>query len=139
MSSDSSSPNTKLASKRKPPLDDEVSSDVDENGLAHDLQDDNVGVLSHAEQRRQKKRELKAAKAIEVVAKKRKLNDGSAAETSSSSRVPKEAKPKRQNSVWVGNLSYATTRDALKQFFDGVGEITRINIPQRPGKGENLG
>lgn len=49
-------------------------------------------------------------------------------------------KAKRQNSVWVGNLSFKTTTDALRGFFDGVGEITRIHMPMRAGaKGENTG
>lgn len=143
MSSDSSSSSasTKAASKRKPPPDTETASDDDENSGSGLDQDGDVGVLSHAERRKQKKRELKATKASEALAaaKKRKLNDGSAAKSSSTSRLPDEAKLKRQNSVWVGNLSYQTTRDMLKQYLDGAGEITRIHMPQRPGTGENLG
>jgi len=141
MSSDSSSSseNAKAASKRKPPPDVEIASDDDESSGSGSDQDEDVGVLSHAERRRQKKRELKTAKAVEATTKKRKLNDGSAARNPSTGRSPDETKLKRQNSVWVGNLSYQTTRDMLKQYFDGVGEITRIHMPQRPGTSEILG
>ncbi|KAG9317741.1 hypothetical protein JVU11DRAFT_1958 [Chiua virens] len=49
---------------------------------------------------------------------------------------------KRQNSVWVGNLSFRTTQEALRGFFDGVGTITRIHMPMRCGRelqNENMG
>ena len=91
-------------------------------------------VLSHAERRKRKKR---------------KLNSGDAAPGeipgSSTSSKPKKVKvkggkktgevseggdalPKRQNSVWVGNLAYKTTSVALKGFFEGL-EVTRIHMP----------
>ncbi|KAL4081504.1 hypothetical protein V8B97DRAFT_2020265 [Scleroderma yunnanense] len=138
MSPDSSSSSSSSPSKRKLPLDDATSDDEENSSdsLDQNQPDEDVGVLSHAERRRQKKRELKA---VEAAAKKRKLNDGSAATSQSTSRVSDETRLKRQNSVWVGNLSYKTTRDALKQYFDGSGEITRIHMPKRPGTGENLG
>ncbi|KAF7352416.1 hypothetical protein MVEN_01206100 [Mycena venus] len=93
-----------------------------------------VPVLSHAEQRRQKRRE-KQEKLGQPV-KKRKLPDGSAATTG--------APAKRQNSVWVGNLTFKTTPENLTEFFKEVGEITRINMPTKapnaPGaKAENRG
>jgi RNA recognition motif-containing protein len=85
--------------------------------------DDDEPVLSHAEQRRQKKLKQNKDHTIPPPTK----NSG----------------PKRQNSVWVGNLSFKTTPISLKNFFDGVGEITRINLPMKPpnGKGprENSG
>ncbi|KZS97833.1 hypothetical protein SISNIDRAFT_481720 [Sistotremastrum niveocremeum HHB9708] len=40
-------------------------------------------------------------------------------------------KPHRENSVWVGNLAFKTTPDALRNFFDGVGMITRIHMPTK--------
>ncbi|KAF8638556.1 hypothetical protein AX17_002099 [Amanita inopinata Kibby_2008] len=85
-------------------------------------------VLSHAEKRHLKKKEQKA----EVLKKSKK---SAKAEVSTS---------KRQNSVWVGNLSYKTTVEDLKSFFSGAGEITRVNMPLKassmPGrKSENRG
>jgi len=79
-------------------------------------------VLSHAERRRQKRR---------------KLNSGDAAPTSPQPKKGKKsgevseggnALPKRQNSVWVGNLAYKTTAVMLKTFFEGL-EVTRIHMP----------
>lgn len=144
MSSNSSSTSLRPAKKRKSPPTEEVPSDDDESSSStseadEDEPDDDAHVLSHAERRRQKKRELKAAKAVEVAApKKRKLDDSSAIKATKAA-PSSESKPKRENSVWVGNLSYKTTRDALEHFFDGIGEITRIHMPKRPVTGENLG
>ena len=45
--------------------------------------------------------------------------------------LPPSKVPKRQNSVWVGNLSYKTTPVSLRGFFEGVGEITRIHMPMK--------
>jgi RNA recognition motif-containing protein len=33
----------------------------------------------------------------------------------------------------VGNLSYKTTQESLRRFFDAVGEITRVHLPTKPG------
>jgi RNA recognition motif-containing protein len=99
--------------------------------------DDSV-VLSHAEKRRQKKKDEKAR---DRPSKKRKVTDSSVADVSAKdSKSAGNSKPKRQNSVWVGNLWFKTTPDALRDFFDGVGEITRIHMPTKKGtKGENMG
>jgi len=99
--------------------------------------DDSV-VLSHAEKRRQKKKDEKAR---DRPSKKRKVTDNSVADVSAKdSKSAGNSKPKRQNSVWVGNLWFKTTPDALRDFFDGVGEITRIHMPTKKGtKGENMG
>ncbi|KAI6003601.1 hypothetical protein EDD15DRAFT_2156258, partial [Pisolithus albus] len=117
-------------------------SDDDESSSSSSSETDELNndarVLSHAERRRQKKRELKAAKTIEAPHKKRKLVDDSSATTTRAAATG-EPKLKRENSVWVGNLSYKTTRDGLKHFFDGIGEITRIHMPKKPVTGENLG
>lgn len=95
-------------------------------------------VLSHAERRRKKKEQKLAANVKEEegsTMKKRKLKDGSA----------KAVVPiKRQNSVWIGNMSFKTTQEDLQTFFEDVGEITRINLPTKraagPGfKPENRG
>ncbi|KAJ7591487.1 hypothetical protein C8J56DRAFT_935691 [Mycena floridula] len=82
--------------------------------------------------RRQKKKEQKST-SEESKPKKRKLDKGAS-----------DATTKRQNSVWVGNMLFKTTGDDLRNFFDGVGEITRIHMPtkasSKPGaKPENRG
>jgi hypothetical protein len=132
-SSDSSSPSKRVKRKRASGEPD----DVAETPEIAPAQDDAVA-LSHAERRRQKKKDQKAQ---EQPSKKRKLTDGSVADVS-----PKDSKPtdgsklKRQNSVWVGNLWYKTTPEALRDFFDGVGEITRLHMPTKKGtKGEIMG
>ncbi|KAH9482285.1 Nucleolar protein 13 [Psilocybe cubensis] len=137
--------------KNSAPSDDEEDSsqglggpDSEKNAVksdAEDIQDSEEPVLSHAERRRKKKEEKLAAKLAEEgkALKKRKLKDGSA------KVVDNSAPTKRQNSVWVGNLSFKTTQENLRAFFDGVGEITRINMPTKavangPGqKPENRG
>ena len=86
-------------------------------------------VLSHAERRRQKKRKLNSGDAVPA--------NVSGSSTSSKPRKEKKsseiseggnALPKRQNSVWIGNLAYKTTAVTLKAFFEGL-EITRIHMP----------
>ncbi|KAF7302082.1 hypothetical protein MIND_00774900 [Mycena indigotica] len=79
-------------------------------------------VLSHKQKRMQKKKEKEEAKAASK--KKRKLPDGSAVSV-------KDDKGKRQNSVWVGNLNFKTTPEALSAFFKDAGEVTRINMPHK--------
>lgn len=143
-SSSSSSPFASPLSSKKRELsqDEEVDSDSDEISSSEtDLKGPSIhaAVLSHAERRRQKKRVLKASNEAERASKRQKLDDGSAAKSKPGQAADK-TKPKRQNSVWVGNLSFKTTKEALKQFFDSVGGVTRIHMPQKPGsKGENLG
>ncbi|KAF9645998.1 hypothetical protein BDM02DRAFT_3066943, partial [Thelephora ganbajun] len=99
----------------------------------------NEPVLSHAEKRRQKKRKLNSGDPIPVG-----VSEPPTESTSTSSKPKKgkekkgkkagdsfesgDALPKRQNSVWVGNLAYKTTAVALKNFFEGL-EITRIHMP----------
>jgi RNA recognition motif-containing protein len=89
-------------------------------------------VLSHAERRRRKKEQKLAAKSKEEegsATKKRKLKDG----------IAKVVVPtKRQNSVWVGNMSFKTTQENLRTFFTNVGEITRINMPTKAATGPGL-
>jgi hypothetical protein len=91
---------------------------------------DDIPVLSHAERRRQKKKQK--AGAVE----KPSMNTTATVSSELSGDVKlrdvkSDPLPKRQNSVWVGNLSFKTTEDALKSFFDGVGEITRIHMPTK--------
>jgi len=77
-------------------------------------------VLSHAAQRKLRKKEQKKAKCVQP---------------SSESTV--EAAPKRQHSVWVGNLAFKTTVQSLRAFFQrGVPgcEVTRVHLPKKTGK-----
>ena len=61
--------------------------------------------------------------------KKRKLKDGSAKAVVSM---------KRQNSVWIGNMSFKTTQEDLRSFLGDVGEVTRINMPTKRAAGPGL-
>ncbi|KAH8113327.1 RNA-binding domain-containing protein [Phellopilus nigrolimitatus] len=89
--------------------------------------EEEVRVLSHKEQRRLKK--------------KQKLADETSADPSNSTeaartkekkdKTGKDVLPKRQNSVWVGNLTFRTTPDMMRTFFEGVGEITRVHMPMK--------
>ncbi|KAH9062654.1 hypothetical protein EDB87DRAFT_246544 [Lactarius vividus] len=76
-------------------------------------------VLSHAAKRKQKRALLNEPT---TVSKNQKEKEGVSTPV------------KRQNSIWVGNLSYKTTQESLRRFFDGVGEITRVHLPTKPGK-----
>ncbi|KDQ29647.1 hypothetical protein PLEOSDRAFT_1064448, partial [Pleurotus ostreatus PC15] len=94
-----------------------------------------VPVVSHAEKRKQKKKQQKVQEAPPTTEEGNSKSTGGSASTTL---------PKRQNSVWVGNLSFKTTQEDLRAFFSGAGEITRINLPTKkpngPGqRGENRG
>ncbi|KAF9782735.1 hypothetical protein BJ322DRAFT_1072274 [Thelephora terrestris] len=94
-------------------------------------------VLSHAEKRRQKKRKLNSADAVPAD-----VSSESRTKSVSTPLKPKKGKkpegvseasdapPKRQNSVWIGNLAYKTTAVMLKNFFEGL-EVTRIHMPMK--------
>ncbi|KAI0304041.1 hypothetical protein BC826DRAFT_1089300 [Russula brevipes] len=89
----------------------------------HNWKDRGCPVLSHAAKRKQKKVLLKEeATPAKSPAKKQKREED----------APHSVK--RQNSIWVGNLSYKTTPESLRRFFDGVGEITRVHLPTKLGK-----
>lgn len=79
-------------------------------------------VLSHAAQRKLRNKEKKLAlKGYQ--------------QSSESPAV--DAVPKRQNSVWVGNLAFKTTEQSLREFFKrGVPgcEMTRVHLPTKTGK-----
>ncbi|KAL0070156.1 Nucleolar protein 13 [Marasmius tenuissimus] len=146
-SSSSSSSSPEPPSKRKRVEKVEKSdSGSDSSSSSSESEAEDETPVSHAEKRRQKKKAKLAEKKgkesktkdDEPASKKRKLADGSATATNS------DGKPQRQNSVWVGNLSFKTTPQDLKTFFDGAGEITRIHMPMKAGhkpgmKGENRG
>ncbi|KZW04294.1 hypothetical protein EXIGLDRAFT_663804 [Exidia glandulosa HHB12029] len=112
-------------SKRKRPVDDDASSSSDSDSASEhgDDSDNEVEVLSHAAQRKRKKQ---LAKAVDESAP-----DSVPPKVSVSSRPATDTLAKRQNSVWVGNLSFRTTPAQLRTFFDGVGEITRVHMPMK--------
>jgi RNA recognition motif-containing protein len=126
--SSSLEPQENIKRKRKD-VTEEGSVDSDDNAQASDTPEQPV--LSHAERRRRKKEQKLAANLKEEgsATKKRKLKDGSAKAV-----VPM----KRQHSVWVGNMSFKTTHENLRQFFAEVGEITRINMPTKAAAGPGL-
>lgn len=87
---------------------------------------DSAGVLSHAEARKRRKQDAESMTAPDGVPstspKKTKARG---------LRKDKSAPTKRQNSVWIGNLSFQTTQDRIKQFFQPAGEVTRTHMPMR--------
>jgi RNA recognition motif-containing protein len=122
--------NTIVKRKRKEVTEEEEESDSDDNVQTSDTSEEPV--ISHAERRRRKKEQKLAAKLKEEegsATKKRKLKDGS---------VKAVVPMKRQNSVWVGNMSFKTTQEDLRTFFGDVGEITRINMPTKRTTGPGL-
>ena len=59
-----------------------------------------------------------------------------------------QSKKKKQNSIWIGNLSYKTTNEALQDFVqkgigelggDAEGSVTRVNLPKKAGHGDFSG
>ncbi|OBZ70411.1 Nucleolar protein 13 [Grifola frondosa] len=111
-SSDSGLPSISAAFKRKRIEEHESdisssSSSDSEHGASDVEESEDAPVLSHAQKRRQKK------------------------ERDNTAELPPSKIPKRQNSVWVGNLSFKTTPESLRAFFDGVGEITRVHMPMK--------
>lgn len=105
----------------------DVSTDEDDNDEKEGREE--VEVLSHADKRRQKKRQK-----LEETSSSTKPND----EKSNSKKEGAglgDDKSKRQNSVWVGNLSFKTTPESLRTFFEGVGQITRVHMPMKLASG----
>ena len=110
-------------------------------------------ILSHAEKRRQKKRKLNSGDAGPIdVSSESHINSPSAPSKAkkkagkkgnkSGDSIPEgnDALPKRQNSVWIGNLAYKTTATSLKNFFEGL-EVTRLHMPLKAspsGAGPNV-
>ena len=91
-------------------------------------------VLSHAERRKRKKRKLNSGDAtpgeIPAPSRPKRVRERGGRKSGEVSEGG-DALPKRQNSVWVGNLAYKTTPVTLKAFFEGL-EVTRINMPSKP-------
>ncbi|RPD67322.1 hypothetical protein L227DRAFT_559271 [Lentinus tigrinus ALCF2SS1-6] len=122
--------------RKRQRLSDESGNDTSSSEDASDSEasadEDEEPVLSHAEKRRQKKKEQRAAKdtdAEDADSKKDKTRVQNTAE------LPPSKLPKRQNSIWVGNLSFKTTPASLRTFFEGVGEITRVHMPMKMAAG----
>jgi hypothetical protein len=59
-------------------------------------------------------------------------------------KKPKPVPVEKRNSIWIGNLSFRTTADRIKEFLEkGVaelggdeGSVTRVNLPKEKNKGE---
>lgn len=45
--------------------------------------------------------------------------------------VAADTSTKRQNSVWFGRMSYKAGHENLLEFFEGAGDITRINMSMK--------
>jgi len=100
-----------------------INSESDAHSDASGSEEEAPPALSHAERRRQKKKTERQADASELsLAKRRKVN-------------PSSTVPNRQNSIWVGNLSFKTTVESLRSFFESIGEITRIHMPVKVSTG----
>ncbi|KAI0650290.1 hypothetical protein C8Q79DRAFT_1006574 [Trametes meyenii] len=108
------------------------SSDAESEADANEASD--VPVLSHAEKRRQKKKEERQSK-NPVASEDNSGSKKGKGKVQNTVELPPSKVPKRQNSVWVGNLSFKTTPDSLRNFFHGVGEITRIHMPMKMATG----
>ncbi|KAH8834270.1 hypothetical protein DL96DRAFT_1491442 [Flagelloscypha sp. PMI_526] len=87
---------------------------------------DDEPVLSHAQRRKQKK-------AVASASSDSKSKSKGSGPPSKKSKL--EPLPTRQNSVWVGNMSFKTTAENLKTFFAKAGVVTRINLPTKPRVG----
>ncbi|KAH9951716.1 hypothetical protein B0H21DRAFT_801113 [Amylocystis lapponica] len=104
-----------------------ASDDDDDDAVSNADESSDTPVLSHAAQRKQKRKEQReATKSTASSARPNKKQ-----KVTNAAELPPSKLPPRQNSVWVGNLSFKTTPQALRQFFDGVGEITRLHMPMK--------
>ncbi|CAE7221273.1 unnamed protein product [Rhizoctonia solani] len=93
-----------------------------------------VEVLSHAAQRKAKRRKLKEAHNDDDT------KDSAPKRPTKAHHKPNEPEPPvRQNSVWVGNLSFKTTEAQLKSFFADAGEVSRIHMPKKLEVGHGRG
>jgi len=129
----------------------------DEENNDPSLLEINVGApepLSKAEARAAKKRQKKGLPElppkVTKTDKPKRRDDGSDSEgdeevKQKEEKKAEEAKSIRQNSVWIGNLSFRTTAEGLKTYLENgieaaggnkLGCITRVNMPKKAGKGE---
>ncbi|OCB84557.1 RNA-binding domain-containing protein [Sanghuangporus baumii] len=161
-SSASSSPshtNLKSVAKRNTPSSEEQTSKNANNGLAgskkrkrdidetkvpennervENYEQEEVKVLSHKEQRRlRKKQKTLAATSTEPITDSKTMKSQVKEKPKAKEKGDEQQQSKRQNSVWVGNLSYRTTPDALRAFFvdAGAGEVTRVHMPYKGAPG----
>ncbi|KAI0036788.1 hypothetical protein K488DRAFT_81776 [Vararia minispora EC-137] len=122
----SQSPSSSLIRKRKHALESETPS----ADSAIDAEPDEP-ILSHAAKRKQKRKDGKnlpeADDTVPVSKKPRRSPEA----TGDVSALPSADHIKRQNSIWVGNLSFKTTSNGLVRFFDGIGDITRVHMPTK--------
>lgn len=105
-------------------------SDTDSNDEAQGETVHEIEVRSHAAQRKLRKKAEKESK-LPKGAPSHKPQD-----------VAGGVVPRRQNSVWVGNLAFKTTEQALRAFFQrGVPgcQMTRVNLPTKTGKEVGVG
>ncbi|CEL59482.1 RNA-binding protein rnp24 OS=Schizosaccharomyces pombe (strain 972 / ATCC 24843) GN=rnp24 PE=4 SV=2 [Rhizoctonia solani AG-1 IB] len=114
-----------------------ISDESNDENETHDEPEPEVEVLSHAAQRKAKKQKLKEAQSAA---------NGEDSEASSKRPAKLQTKPNdkpdppvRQNSVWVGNLSFKTTEAQLKSFFSDAGEVSRIHMPKKLDVGQGRG
>ncbi|KAH9918183.1 uncharacterized protein BXZ73DRAFT_53090 [Epithele typhae] len=121
--------------RSKPTLDKDASSSSSSSSDDSDAEadSDDEPVLSHAEKRRQKKKEQRAATAPEA-ADDGKGAKGKAKVKNTADLAPSKV-PRRQHSIWVGNLAFKTTPAQLQAFFDGAGEVTRVHMPTKMASG----
>ncbi|CAE6425526.1 unnamed protein product [Rhizoctonia solani] len=126
-----STPAEKLSSDPSNDISDELNAGNETN----DQPEPDVEVLSHAAQRKAKKQKLKEVQ-----------NAAHGEDTSSKRSTKSQIKPNdkpdppvRQNSVWVGNLSFKTTEAQLKSFFADAGEVSRIHMPKKIDVGQGRG
>ncbi|PIL37016.1 hypothetical protein GSI_00708 [Ganoderma sinense ZZ0214-1] len=119
--------------------DESLSDDSDSSGdTQSDAEDEEEPVLSHAEKRRQKKKaECTAKKDADPVSDS--PSTKGKAKMKNTAELPPSKLPKRQNSIWVGNLSFKTTPESLRTFFQGVGGITRVHMPMKMAQGGPAG
>lgn len=87
--------------------------------------------LSHKLQRKLKRKRERGETDDATISKPKKAKTQTKDKEKTDAAVP----IKRENSIWVGNLAYKTTAEDVRKFFDGVGEITRVNMPKGPIKG----
>lgn len=119
----------------------EEDSDVDsakiENESESDEEQQEVKILSHKEQRRLKKK-LAREESKKGIPESAEPKQGNRLKQTGRSKAlqadDNDANPKRQNSIWVGNMSYKTTPDALRGFFKEAGEVTRVHMPMQAGQ-----
>ncbi|KZT29431.1 hypothetical protein NEOLEDRAFT_1215155 [Neolentinus lepideus HHB14362 ss-1] len=118
-------------------------SDSERDEVLPDDELSDIPVLSRAEKRRQKKKQkLEVGETDSSPTKQGKskgLKENKPSQKKSSDKTKSKTDstailPQRQNSVWVGNLSYRTTPQSIREFFKDVGEITRVHMPTKAAK-----